>query len=221
MFKKGVNMPIADAVQLLTTHPKNFLQKNALVIAGGNGRPAGPTIFNLTNLGTTLPQRNHNTARPKYQVQVSAGNNGGNPGPGVVLAPSEFVAFYIPMKQLQDPAANVFAQPNPAITPLMLTSQLTGCTFAFSNTGGNFMAGHIQPSAQLNQDANRAAMTMKASIGLGANTKVVQKGGAYTHVATIVAVYRHDTWKVYMQRIDYIAGVGMIGYEEIQGITKL
>ena len=213
-------MTIAEAVQLLTTDPKSFLKKNALIIAGGNGRPFGPTIFQLTSLGTTLQQRNHNSPRPKYNVSVSAGNNGGNPGPLVVLAPHEFVAFYLPMKQLGDAAANVFGQPDPAVTPLLLTSQLTGCTFGFS-TNGAFMAGHVQPSNQLSQDANRAAMAMKAGIALGPNTRLVQKGVAYTHVATVVGVYRHNTWKVYMQRIDYIPGHNAIGTEEIHGITKL
>jgi hypothetical protein len=216
-------MTIPQAIQLLTTDPKSFLKKNALIISGGNGRPLGPTIFQLSNHGTTLQQRNHNSPRPKYTVRVSAGNNGGNPGLGVVLAPDEFVAYYIPMKQLGDAAANVFGQPNPANTPLLLTSQLTGCTFGFSNVGGNFMAGHIQPSADLSQNVNRAAMAVMAGNALGANTKLVQKGvgSAYTHVATVVAVYRHNTWKVYMQRIDYIPGVNAIGTEEIHGITKL
>ena len=143
-------------------------------------RPLGPTIFQLSNHGTSLQQRNHNSPRPKYTARVSAGNNGGNPGLGVVLAPDEFVAYYIPMKQLGDAAANVFGQPDPTITPLLLTSQLTGCTFGFSSAGGNFTAGHIQPSTQLSQDVNRAAMAVMAGNALGANTKLVQKGDAYT-----------------------------------------
>jgi hypothetical protein len=214
-------MTIPQAIQLLTTDPKSFLKKNALIVAGANGRPLGPTIFQLLNHGTTLQQRNHNSPRPKYTVRVSAGNNGGNPGMGVVLAPDEFVAYYIPMKQLGDAAPTVFGQPNAAVTPLVLTSQLTGCTFGFSNTGGNFLAGHIQPSAQLSQNVNRAAMGMMAVNTLGANTRLVQRGGAYTHVATVVAIYRHNIWKVYMQRIDYIPGVNAIGIEDIHGITKL
>ena len=216
-------MTIPEAIQLLTTNPKSFLKKNALIIAGANGRALGPTIFQLLNHGTTLQQRNHNSPRPKYTVRVSAGNNGGNPGMGVVIAADEFIAYYIPMKQLGDAAAAVFGQPNPAVTPLVLTSQLTGCTFGFSSVGGNFMAGHIQPSHQFSQNVNRAAMAVMAGNALGANTRLVQKGAgfAYTHVATVVAIHRHNTWKVYMQRIDYIPGVNAIGTEEIHGITKL
>ncbi len=218
-FGKGVNMTIPQAIFLLTTNPKEFLNKNFLNIAGGNGRPAGPTIFQLSNLGAVIPQRNHNSPRPKYRVQVSAGNNGGNPGVGVVLAAHEFVAYYVPMEQLG--AGGVFTQPNPAVTPLMLTSQLTGCTFAFDNTGGTLMAGHIQPSPQLDNKTNRMAMGVMATHALGGTATIVQKGKAYTHAATVVAIYRHNTWKVYMQRVDYIPGNGAIGYEEINGITKL
>ena len=34
-------------------------------------------------------------------------------------------------------------------------------------------------------------------------------------------IYRHNTWNVYMQRIDYIPGHNVIGTEEIHGISKL
>ena len=78
-----------------------------------------------------------------------------------MLAADEFVAYYVPMEQLG--AGGVFTQPNPAVTPLMLTSQLTGCTFAFDNTGGTLMAGHIQPSPQLDNKTNRMAMGVMAT----------------------------------------------------------
>jgi hypothetical protein len=213
-------MTIPQAVFLLTTQPKEFLKKNFLNVAGGNGRAAGPAIFQLSLFAGTVQHRDH-SPRPKYQVSISAGNNGGNPGAGVILAANEFVAYYVPMEQMN--AAGIFTQPNPAITPLVLTSQLTGCTFAFDNTGGTLMAGHMQPTPLLSQGNNRYAMKLTAINALGANTKLVQKGDdhAYSNKATIVAVYRHNTWKVYMQRLDYIPGNGAIGYEEIVAITKL
>lgn len=191
------------------------------MIAGGTTRGAGLTIFCMSNSGSTVKKAGRKGAmnpRPTWSVNIS-NNNRGNPGQGIVLANDEFIAYCIPMKQQTDNVANIFGSPpSDGSVTFMLTSQLSGCTFGFSNVGGQFVASHLQPLKGVTQAINRQNMAGLIQPGLGGPGRLVEKGTDYQDYATVVGVFRHGEWKVYMQPIDWNTEGG---FKEMKGITKL
>jgi len=216
---RTAHMDTSEAIAAFTSDPKEFLQKNCVIIAGGSTRNPGRTIFKMASSsvargpGTVLRMRSK--LRTSWSVNIS-NNNGGNPD-GAKLGADEFVGYYIPMKQMSD-TTNVFGQaPTDGSVGLLLTSQLTGCTFGFATQNGHFSAGHIQPQKNVQRVVNEINMRSKLGQGLGANARLVEKGIDYDDIATIVGIFKNGAWKVYMQRIDvkdcvkHIAGIVQIG----------
>jgi len=216
-------MKLASAIQKFTDDPGSFLKNNCVIIAGGTSRPPGPTIFRMV-AGTSVVKGKTlgvMSARALWTVNIS-NNNGGTPGPGVVLGPDEFVGYYIPMKQQGDSVANIFGQPpmDGSLT-LLLTSQLTGCTFGFSTLGGQMVASHLQPLTTADRPTNERNMASITQAGMGGTARLVQKGTDYQDIATVAGKWNGREWKLYMQRIDWNPGKGGNGFKELKGVSRL
>ncbi len=216
-------MTIQDAVAKFTTDPKSFLNDNCVNIAGGNTRGSGLTIFIMSHGTTPVMKKGFGGMSPKPFWTVNISNkNGGNPGPGVALGNDEFIAYYLPMKRQTDNVASVFGNPpSDGSVSLLLTSQLSGCTFGFSNLGGQFIASHLQPVTGTSQTVNRQNMAQLTQSGMSGSAKLVEKGKDYQDYATVVGIFKNKEWKVYMQAIDWNPGNGRTGFKEIKGIVKL
>ena len=214
-------MTAQEAIAKFTTDPKRFLAENCVVIAGGKTRGAGLTIFSMSSSASMVKKAGKKGAmnpRPAWSVNIS-NNNGGNPGQGVALANDEFIAYYIPMKQQTDNVANIFGSPpSDGSVTFLVTSQLSGCTFGFSNVHGQFVASHLQPLKDVKQADNRKNMAGLIQPGLGGQGRLVEKGTDYQDYATVVGVFRHGEWKVYMQPINFNTEGE---FKEMKGITKL
>jgi hypothetical protein len=217
-------MKVQEAIAKFTTDPKRFLADNCVMIAGGTTRAAGMTIFRMSTSASTVQKAGKGGAmdpRPLWSVNIS-NTNGGNPAPGVALANDEFIAYYIPMKQQTDNVANTFGNPpSDGSVTFLVTSQLSGCTFGFSKMGGQFVASHLQPQRGVAPAVGQQNMANLIQSGLSGSGTLVEKGSDYKDYATIVGVFRHGEWKVYMQPIDWNPGINGAGFKEIKGVTKL
>lgn len=218
-------MQASEAIAKLRANPKSFLRQNCVIIAGGTTRNPGMTIFRMIPGNTDVRSRgsilkSRMKSRPFWSVNIS-NNNGGNPA-GATLADDEFAGYYIPMKQMTDHADNVFGQaPNDGSADILLTSQLTGCTFGFASLNGHFFAGHIQPEGGVARDVTERNMRNKLQSGFSGGGRTIEKGRDYKDIATIVGVFSGGKWEIYMQRIDWNPGDGSNGFKEIAGISRL
>ena len=185
----------AEALQSLRDDPESFLKTNCIIIAGGATRNPGPTIFRMLEGDTDVRSAGSvrfwkKKARTFWSVRIS-NNNGGDPGPGVVLADDEFEAYYIPMKQVGDTVMHTFGQvPTDGSQTIVLTSQLTGCTFGYSAVNGHFFAAHLQPprDAGMTQVVKQRTMADRIQAGMGGTGKLIRKGEEYRDIATVLGL---------------------------------
>lgn len=222
-------MTPAEVIQLLQS-PEKLMRRVNLVIAGGATRsptlpnaPAPPAngqaviaTFNVemkgymsngafvartakgftTGLSGLLGRQKD---RPIAQVTRL-------PGPAVAVpAAGEFNAFYVPMVQTSDVAANTshYSLPTAGGPDVMITSQLSGCSFGVgSNPGGAVLVSHVQPNLAL-PVANRAAdLANNLGAGFAHLTSTAAKLNQYDVYAAIVGVRTNATWRFYLQAYD-------------------
>ena len=116
---------------------------------------------------------------------------------------AEFRAYYVGMKQLGEAVQTThFLLPTAGGPDLMLTSQLTGCTFGVGSQAGGSgcLASHLQPAGS--GDGNRApgaltplgkrAMRMAVSGPMGAGATILETTGA-TKIS-VVGKRTHGVW---------------------------
>lgn len=194
----------AQATQDFVANPKDFLSSNFVCISGGGGaRAAGLTVFTLTRFGT---RHGFGTIfhihkkRTAWQIGISQNQDQNN------LGANEFVAYYCPMRTMGTAQVNTSTNlpANPAVH-LMITSQLSGCTFAYETLGGgstNVM--HVQPVAPRDQpDRAQARSDVRDTITFNMPwTGIAEKGDKYLEKATIVGWYRGGRWRFYTQLQD-------------------
>lgn len=213
-------MNVDDAVASLMDDPQEFLRRNALQIAGGATLASGDRIFYLQRLDKTLeysssgPGWTHTGKLPFWRAVVTSDTAQRflrNYKLGDISV-AEFRAFYVGMKQIDDGAQTThFALPGNQGPPLMLTSQLTGCTFGYGTQavpGAGCLASHIQPAGSgdgkrapgaLSELGKRAVrMAVSAPLGPGA---VLLESSSTTQI-TVVGTRVGGTWSFIKQIID-------------------
>jgi hypothetical protein len=207
-----------EAVALLTSNPYEFLRFNALQIAGGVSLASGNRIFYLQRLGKTAsfstsgPDWTRTATVPFWRASVTSRADYRLPqrGDGRADMP-EFRAFYVGMKQMgQEVATTHFALPSAGGPSIMLTSQLTGCTFGVGvqAPGGNCLASHLQPAGS--GDGKRApgalseigkkALKHAVSGPLGDGATILETTGE-TQIS-VVGFRDNGVWRFYKQVID-------------------
>lgn len=199
-------MQVDEAIDALFTDPSAFLERNYVTIAGGNERLSQLSIFRIQKQTMSFALQNGVNVvskRQKWMISVR------DEHPGRVLSSgeygdgpySEFRAYYVAMRQMAeglDTTHFTLPQDGP---DLMLTSQLSGCTFGHGSQarGGACIVSHLQPTAA-GAAADNPAMRVQSLGGLGADGgRVFQRYVDYTDRATVVGHRTAGIWHFYTQ----------------------
>lgn len=212
-------MPIPTGAEFLAqilTSPLDFLRQYHLLIAGvGTPNPEGGVIefaFRDRNdpyMGfTKVPGQTKQ--RPSIKI---APITGGNMAGGFAVDNTRRIwAHYIPMRLAANDLAYAYRLPWPGNNQgtnenpnLMLTSEISGCTFAIGPLGGNTRPViHIQPDTSLAQSAAHQQNTVDRIIGTGDHRYLLfsrnTHGNDYaTNRMSVVGVRRDGNWAFYAQ----------------------
>jgi len=187
---------VTEATAQLMDDPAGFLARNALTIGGGLTLSSGLRIWTLAAAGTIKAA----TSGPGWTGTKTIRHWRAQVTPDTSNRPlftrtvgtetqAEFRAFYVGMKQLgEDVQTTHFMLPATGGPDLMLTSQLTGCTFGVGSQvgGGGCLASHLQPAGS--GDGRRApgaltpigksAMRMAVSGPMGPGATILETSGA-------------------------------------------
>jgi hypothetical protein len=213
-------MEVDEAVAALMDDPQGFLGRNALTIAGGSALSSGLRIWYLarTNNGTATvatsgPGWSGTRKVLAWQATVTADTSNRflrryNLGTTDV---AEFRAWYVGMREIgEDVATTHLLLPATGGPDLMLTSQLTGCTFGYGSQlpGSGCLASHIRPAGS--GDGRRApgALTplgkralLSAVRGpLGAGATILETSGQLK--VSVVGQRVGGTWRFFKQVLD-------------------
>lgn len=209
-------MKVEDAATALLADPPGFLAKNALTLAGGSTLSSDLRIWYLSKAGNPLASVAMSGTDPSgtawtgtRKIEAWRASVTSDTSDRVLKTyklgtedVAEFRAWYVAMRQVGEATATThFFLPGTGGPDLMLTSQLTGCTFGFGSQspGSGVLASHIQPP--------------KAATGLGANDLRNAVAGPLGADATLiettglvkVSVIGHrvgGVWRFYKQVVD-------------------
>ena len=207
-----------EAVAQLTSDPYEFLRFNALQIAGSANLASGNRIFYLQRLDKTAsfstsgPDWTRTATVPFWRASVTSRAEYRLPqrGGGGAHMP-EFRAFYVGMKQMGEEVATThFALPSVGGPSIMLTSQLTGCTFGVGVQvpGGSCLASHLQPAGSGDgkrapgalSEVGKKALKHAVSGPLGGGATILETTGD-TQIS-VVGYRDNGSWRFYKQVID-------------------
>ena len=177
-----------EALAALCLSPETFLRSYPLMIAGKS--VSGPTDYVIFQ---ELP------TDKKFKI-AAFGNNG-----------EPLKAYNVPMlpsTQFQGLGAS---GPNRVQIPgvmlgndrdVMVTGQLTGCSFLVQSTGGSVLCAHIQPQGGLDGSKLHTSLINSAQFqGQPATTRPIVFGRNFYPAgrATVVGVRRLGRWEIYAQ----------------------
>lgn len=203
---------LANVLQEMRTQPLDFLRHYNVIIAGaGPGRGSGPAVFDFHDAGVTMPTF-------KTGLSGALGKKGESEviwftwnavDSGQALTANQFRAYYLAMMQVSDPRNAVrYTLPGNGGPDIMLTSQLSGCSFGFgTDTGsGAQLVSHVQPPRGGGSDARgKATEAVGLSIGFGLEGVLQRDAGSSKAVrsygqayATVIGV-RTTRWRYYAQ----------------------
>jgi hypothetical protein len=131
------------------------------------------------------------------------------------LGDNQFNAWYVAMTQVGDKSSHYPLSTTDG-PDIMLTSKLTGCTFAVGNaTPGCQLVSHVQPP-KTNADHARQALHEHSVGGMTDGLRSIFEFGTtpdYRASASVIGVRRHITWSYYVQTYH----VNGDGNEQISG----
>jgi hypothetical protein len=218
----------AQVLNEMTANPEAFLRHYLVMIVGGaaatSGTPSGVATFDFYDYG--------NVAVPGFTTGLS-GRLGITKNrekirfrkrhmpPKSTLAADEFDAWYVAMAVSGSDVQTTHTMvPGTGGPDIMLTSQLSGCTFGIGSatTTGDRLVSHIQP---LDTDTGRADMhnEMLAGLNAGGVDAVFEKenrpgahsyGGNASNRTTIIGVRHNGHWGVYAQTYNNAQGAAQI-----------
>ena len=215
-------MTPSDAIDALQDDPEEFLKKHLLVIAGST-QPSGTRDYWIGYKdGPTMPGNPE-----KFRIQSSTLGQTG--------VEHKFSAHSVKMLASRDvikSAADLAQIPGHVLSgslpPLMVTGQLTACTFAVGKAPAGLICTHLQPGANI---IPGPAMGLPASpaarplSGPELNTAVLNAGkfagGGKVDVAfgpkfypgqnvTIVGVNKGGVWSIWAQHTNGMTPSGAV-----------
>ncbi len=198
-------MPITPAQALLELeHQTNtFLSKYAVRIFGD---PSGSHVASYRiedgapseRPGSILRTKNMHTTQ-SFQVRARAAAAGNNPAGSVW-----FTAHSVKMFHSDNISAiGTYTLPVAGGPNLMVTGQLSGCSFAIHDVGdGSLVVAHIQPGTHL------AARPLQHALQAIPDWTIVYGRDDYSHdrVATIVGARVGGRWHIWVQKQDRTTG---------------
>lgn len=201
----------------LMADPKSFLRHYVLIIAGGkaatSGVASGIATFSCDSTGATMPGfttglsalRGVTKDREKIKFMKVA------MPPRDPADADEFNAWYIAMAVMgSDAQTTHFPVPGTGGPDLLLTSQLSGCTFGVGSitTDGSRLISHIQPMSGAVDAATRTKLhdetVDRMTDGVDAVFEREARPGARHYGdqhnrATVVGVRRGGAWEFWAQ----------------------
>jgi hypothetical protein len=190
--------------------PVGFLNKNALSIAGGTTYNSGLRIFtmetfNYGEIDTVGVNWSSKKKVQRWRASVTA-DTSSRPLRRFTRGTAEYAefrAYYVAMKQVGENVATThFTLPNTGGPDLMLTSQLTGCTFGYGSQapGSGCLVSHIQPVGGgvggLSEIGKAGLKRQVLGPMNGGGTALETDGTATT---TVVGKRTGGTWSFYRQ----------------------
>ena len=201
--------------------PETLMRHCFLMIAGGSA-PAPPngqaavatfsvTVTDKEPMGfTTGASGFFGKKKKRAYVRITKLSGPAKAAPG----PTEFNAYYVPMVQTSDVASgnSHYSLPTAGAPTLMITSKLSGCTFAVGSDGhGAKLVTHVQPNMSNKQVAQRTT-NLSAAVGQGFQSENGRfaKRDEYAETATVIGRRTGANWKFFLQATDYVKGVDVI-----------
>lgn len=209
-----MSLTAADILAELRANPLTFLRHYKLIIAGGGSNSnSGVATFLFDDKNSTVKGfttgLSGKVGKTKDRPYIKFSRTSGVANPNPDIAAGKFNAHYVAMKQIGDaPQTTHYTLPGTG-PDLMLTSQLSGCTFGVGSAAdGSQLVSHIQPNA----DATPADLH-HAVVGAmtGGTDKLLERQsdasyGDTSNRATVVGVRNGGTWNFYTQI--YKTGLG-------------
>ena len=175
-----------QALNALMAHPRTFLKKNPLRIAGSN-QPSGVYNFAIWNAGTMF--------RITSDVMLAGPNN------------FVFPAHSIFMEQSTVAPIQLHSIPTAAPPNILVTGALSGCSIILEDgpNPGDVQAAHLQPNGETAvQLETRIAPNYQHVYGMTRydHTAPTLSGPKSDRTVTIVGVRVNGAWKIYAQKLD-------------------
>lgn len=126
-------------------------------------------------------------------------------GPAKAMpAADEFNAYYVPMVQTSDVAtgnSHYVLPSNAQALDMMITSQLSGCTFGVGSAGnGAQMVSHVQPNNSITNTGQKATDLSQAVLGgFGQPAGTAAKGSSYEQYGAVIGRRTGAKWNFYIQ----------------------
>ncbi len=209
----------ALALQNLLEHPRRFLERHPLRIAGTQD-PSGVLDY-FMDAWAPNPHPNGPLQRPGTVLGTWRNQNavGFQINPGRVHANgARFRAHSVQMVDVDDVNQLVH---NPYVIHggpnIMVTGRLTGCTFTVDDLGnGDIACAHLRPAGDASVALHDAALQLGVSRAYGRRDYEHEvPGGGYDRSVTIVGVRRNGQWKIYAQQADMMRTYSVVSVHRI------
>ncbi len=218
-------MPLTAATILadLRANPLTFLRHYKLVIAGGGSKSnSGIATFSFDDKTVTVKGFTTGLSgmvgKTKDRPYIKFSHKSGLADPNPDVAGGKFNAHYVAMKQIGDDVRTTHYTLPGTGPDLMLTSQLSGCTFGIGSAAkGSQLVSHIQPNANATASDLHEAVADGLTSG-GGKFFERQNGASYENTsnrATVVGVRNSGTWKFYAQIYKTGSGGALLEAKEL------
>lgn len=186
------------ALQQLLGHPRKFLEKYYVAVDEVIGQPGGIQqvyFYTTGGLDSFRPGAILGTRR----FHVSSSYHFSPNAPPIGRTANSYcatAACYIPM--LQATAASTYNNlvwtPVSAHVDLLITVQLSGCSFLWRSNNGVFECAHYQPPGGM------TGGTLQDNLAVGAPHIYGRNNYGDGHVSNVIGVRRNGQWRIYAQK---------------------
>lgn len=211
-------MKPSEVVHLLRSDPGTLLRQVSLKMFGGRTALSSVHEFLVIDAGKTMRgftsgmsgHLGRKKSRPVFHIKLA---RSALPGDRAAAAPdARFFAEYIAMGQVSDGLAATHRMlPAEGGPDVMVTTQLTGCTFGIgSDVNGNRLVSHIQPPEAFKDPAGRKRLVshaVTAGFEGGELHSTFNRDNGYQYEAVVVGLRRNGQWQIFAQHVDAINGI--------------
>ncbi|WP_424812579.1 hypothetical protein [Roseococcus sp. YIM B11640] len=216
-------MTPADVIAMLS-EPDRLMRKVNLVIAGGPpqtvmstaqaqvarfrvemkmvaGTETAMTISGFT--GGIAGALGRMKQRPIVKIVFQS-----SPPPTSPRQPDEFDAFYVPMtsRDVFLTGASYCSLPTGMGPGVMITSQLSGCTFSVGTPAATGqVVSHLQPGSEGNREVRLANLRARAATSVPDAIGRIETGRSYDGYASVIGIRVGSRWRFYMQGYNHAA----------------
>lgn len=198
-YNEGTLVRPAIALRQLLSHPRKFLQKYYVAVDERIGHPGGTQqvhFYTTGGLDSFRPGSVLGTKR--FHVSSSFHFSLGAPPDGRTdNAHCSIPACYVPMLQATGGTNfnNLVWTPVFALVDLIITVQLSGCSFLWRGNGANFECAHYQPQPGM------TGGTLQTNLSNGAPHIYGRSNYGEGHVSNVIGVRRNGQWRIYAQKV--------------------